>query len=107
MTTFPINKANVYTAVFICERACLLELKQEGQMAMYRSPEYQTSFESVGLSVSEEKFEIDFQDGGCGSHLGILTGIITATFTLQITPIPSNQVKSRRYFYQVSSHLPF
>ena len=32
-------------------------------MVLYRSPDYQTIFESVGLSV-QEKFNIDFQDGG-------------------------------------------
>ena len=77
-------------------------------MALYRSPEYQTSFESVGLSVSEEKFEIDFQDRGSGSHLGILIGIITAIFTLQIIPIPPTRfpVKSRRYLPSLS-HFAF
>ena len=38
-------------------------------MALYRSPDYQTSFGSVGLSVQEKKFNIDFQDGG---HWAIL-----------------------------------
>ena len=32
-------------------------------MALYRSPDYQKKFESVGLSV-QEKFNIDFQYGG-------------------------------------------
>ena len=32
-------------------------------MDLYRSPYYQTSFESIGLSV-QEKFNIDFQDKG-------------------------------------------
>ena len=35
-----------------------------------RSPDYQKSFESTGLLVQEKKFNIDFQDGGHGSHLG-------------------------------------
>ena len=30
-------------------------------MALYRSPDYQTGFELVGLSVQEKKFNIDFQ----------------------------------------------
>ena len=39
-------------------------------MALYHSPEYQTTFESIGFSVPEKKFNIDVQDGGCSSHLG-------------------------------------
>ena len=31
-------------------------------MAPYRSPEYQTRFESNGLSVQEKKFETKFQE---------------------------------------------
>ena len=37
-------------------------------MALYRSPDYQTSFESNGLLVQEKTFIIDFQDG---SHHGL------------------------------------
>ena len=55
-------------------------------MALYRSPEYQTSFESVGLLFAE-MFEIDFQGDGCGSRLGILIGMILTAFILQITLI--------------------
>ena len=33
-------------------------------MALYRSPDYKTSFESADLPVQEKKFKIDFQDGG-------------------------------------------
>ena len=43
-------------------------------MALYHSPDYETSFESVGLSVQEKKLNIDLQDG---SH-----GMILATFDL-------------------------
>ena len=32
-------------------------------MTVYSSPDYQTNFESVGHSF-QEKFNIDFQDGG-------------------------------------------
>ena len=32
-------------------------------MALYGSPDYQMSFESIGFSVQEKKFDIDFQDG--------------------------------------------
>ena len=53
-------------------------------MALYRSPDYQTSFESIGLSVEEKNFNIDFQDGG---HLGFPIRIILATFDLQVTSL--------------------
>ena len=52
-------------------------------MALYRSPDYQTSFESTGLSV-QKKFNIDFQDG---SHLGFPVRMILAIFDLQVTLI--------------------
>ena len=35
---------------------------KRAKMALHHSPDYQTSFESTGLSV-QEKFNIDFQDG--------------------------------------------
>ena len=50
------------------------------------------SFESVGLLV-QKKRKKDFQDGGHGSHLGFLFGMILAIFYRQIvrilTTIPS------------------
>ena len=36
-------------------------------MALYLSPDYQTSFKSIGFSVKEKKFDIDFQDDGLGA----------------------------------------
>ena len=45
------------------------------KMALYRSPEYHTSLETVGRLIPE-KFQIDFQDGFCGSRFGILIGMI-------------------------------
>ena len=53
-------------------------------MAQYCSPDYQTSFESIGLSSQEKKFNIDFQDG---NHLGFPIRMILATFDLQVTLI--------------------
>ena len=53
-------------------------------MALYRSSEYQTSFESNDLSVQEKNFNTDFQDGG---HLGFPIRMILATFDLQVTSI--------------------
>ena len=41
-------------------------------MVLYRSPEYQTYFESVGLSVQEKQFKVHSQDDGCCGHLGFL-----------------------------------
>ena len=52
-------------------------------MALYRSSNYQTSSESIGLSV-QEKFNIDFQDGG---HLGYPIRMILATSELLVTSI--------------------
>ena len=51
-------------------------------MALYRSPDYQTSIESVGLLV--QMFNIDFQDVG---QLGFPIGTILATLDLQVTLI--------------------
>ena len=42
-------------------------------MTHYRSPDYQTSFELIGHSVQEKKFNIDFQDGG---HVGFPIRIV-------------------------------
>ena len=51
-------------------------------MALYHSPDYQTSFKSICLSVKEKKFNIDFQNG---DHLGCPIKMILATFDLQVT----------------------
>ena len=48
-------------------------------MALYRSLDYQTSFESNGLSVQEKKFNMNFQDG---SHLRFPIRKILAAFDL-------------------------
>ena len=56
-------------------------------MTLYRSPECQTNFESIGLPIQEKKFISIFQDGGCGSHLGFLIGTSLTSFALQVTPI--------------------
>ena len=36
---------------------------KRAKMALYRSSNYQTMFEAIGLYVREEKFNIDYQDG--------------------------------------------
>ena len=53
-------------------------------MALYRSPDYQTGFESVGLSVYEKNFNICFQDGG---HLRFPIRMILATFDVHVMSI--------------------
>ena len=58
-------------------------------LLIYKSPLYFLSnFESMGLSIQEKKFRIDFQDGNCGSHLLFPTGTILAIFDLQVTSMP-------------------
>ena len=60
-------------------------------MALYRSPDYQTSG-SIGLSIQEKTFDIDFQEGG---HLGFpIRTIYLATFDLQVTSIISMKFES-------------
>ena len=41
------------------------------------------SFESVGLSLQENRFKIYMQDGGHGGHLGVLIETSFATFDLK------------------------
>ena len=53
-------------------------------MALYRSRDYLTSFESIDLSVQEKKFNIDLQDGG---HLKFPIRMTLATVDLQVTSI--------------------
>ena len=71
-------------------------------MALYQSPEYQTSFESTGLLVQENKFKIEFQDSG---HLAFLSKMILAIFDLQLTLILPTSGSDTSY--QVLSHLAF
>ena len=40
-------------------------------------------FESVGF-LGQVKFKVDFQDGGCGSHLWFLIGTVIGIFNLRI-----------------------
>ena len=56
--------------IFVCtfEEKVNTKRAKMAILTKYRSPEYQTHFESIGLSVQEE-FKIDFQDGDCSSHL--------------------------------------
>ena len=54
-------------------------MKQEGQDGPVSLTWLPDKFESNGLSVHEEKINIDFQDGG---YLGFPIRIILATFDL-------------------------
>ena len=49
-------------------------------MALYRSPDYQTSFESIGLSLQEKKLNIDFR---ICDYLGFPIWTILPTFDLK------------------------
>ena len=53
-------------------------------MALYCSLDYQTNFQSIGLSVLEKKIKIGFQDDG---HLGFAIKMISAIFDLHVTSI--------------------
>ena len=59
-------------------------------MALYISPDYQTSFESVNwVLIQEKKFNIDFQDG---SDLGFPIRPILATLDLKVTLMLSTKL---------------
>ena len=45
------------------------------------------NIKSIGLSVQEKKWRIDFQDGGHGSHLGCTIWMILDIFDLLVTPM--------------------
>ena len=54
---------------------------------IYKSPKcLLRSLESIGLSVQEQKPNIDFQDGDHGGHLGFLIRTILAIFDLPSHP---------------------
>ena len=61
---------------------------------MYVIPMLPTKFQSVGLSVQEKKWKIDFQDGRHGGHLGFPFGTILAIFDLQVTPMLPSKFQS-------------
>ena len=52
-----------------------------------------TEFKSIGLSVQEEKQNIDIQDGRQGDHLAFSIGTILAIFILQVTPMLPTKFK--------------
>ena len=66
-------------------------LFSRSQVALYRSPEYQISFESFSLSVQEKQFKIHFQSDGCSGHLGFLIRTIFASFDLRVMLILSTK----------------
>ena len=53
---------------------------------IYKSPQYfLSSFESMVLSMQENRFKINFQDGYCCGDLVILIETILGMFGLQVT----------------------
>ena len=72
---FQMSSAEIFTQHPKSFRSLKLEIlvlvkikpNKRAKIALYRSPDYQTSFESIGLSVQKKKVNIEFQDG---SHLG-------------------------------------
>ena len=76
---------------------------------IYKSPRYfLSSFESIGLSVKEKKFKIEFQDGDCGGPIGFLIRTSSAIFDLKV--LSTNFQVSWHFgtlapIYQVSSQL--
>ena len=83
-------------------------------MTLYRSPDYQTSFEAIGLLVEEKKFNIDFQDGCLGGHFGFPIGMFFCYFLSTSHLDTSNEVSSqlafrlrRRKSKQISTWLPW
>ena len=53
---------------------------------IYKSPRCVVpSFNSIGPSVQEKSWKIDFQDNRHGGHLGLPIGMILAVFELQVT----------------------
>ena len=69
-------------------------------MALYCSPEYQTSFESIGLLVQAKKFK-GFLDDGCGSHLSVPTETFLAIFVPR--PFKEKQGELGGYSIQLST----
>ena len=55
------------------------------------TPMLPTKFASIGLSVQEKKWKIDFQAGRHGGHLGFQIETVLVIFDLQVTPmLPTN-----------------
>ena len=82
-------------------------------MALYCSPDYQTSFKSISLSLQEKNFNIDFQDGG---HLRFPIRTILASFDPQVTsilpmkfrviwPFGSEKKKISKYIFNMVTRL--
>ena len=69
----------------IAAKAAILDFQSEWFLATFDLQHNLIhTIKSTGLSVQEQKFKIDFQDGGHGSHLGFLTETVLAIFDLQV-----------------------
>ena len=61
--------------------------------------EFLLSFESIGHSVQEKTFKLNFQDNSRGGHLGFLIGTILAIFLSASHPDTSYPVSSQLAFW--------
>ena len=71
-------------------------------MALYRSPDSQTSLSQLAFRFKRRISMFDFQD--CG-HLGFPIRIILAAFDLQVTPILQMKFKSIALLVQEKKHI--
>ena len=55
--------------------------------------------ESIGLLVHENKFKIDFKDGGNGGLIGLLIQKIFAIFDLQVVLIFPTKFRVKWHFH--------
>ena len=72
---------------------------KRAKMALYRSPDYLTSFELIGLSVQDKKLNKDFQDGSQGCRFGFTIRTILDISDLQVAPILSNKFRIQWPFF--------
>ena len=80
-----------------CPWKSKIKNKQEGQDGPVSLTWLPDKFESIGLSVHEKNFNIDFQDGG---HLGFPIRMSLGTFDLQVTAILPMKFESIAHLVQ-------
>ena len=71
---------------------------KRAKTGLYRSAEYQTCFELMGLSAQKKKLKIDFQDGDHGSYLRFPMRMSSAIFLSTSRPNTSSQVLTELAF---------
>ena len=82
--SLPLRASRAVPAMNISNDRAMHE-KKGTKMILYRSPEYQTSFESFDLSI--QKKQLSKINDGCDGHLRFLIGANSAIFYLPVTPI--------------------